>query len=108
MIRGTSANVLVEGNKIMDSDVGIHVNCKRRKERSDELIRYINNTASKWYLIYAFANLSWLRSSAYPPLIADTTTKGGIVVVGNEEPEGVPENYNPYSEEEERVTHVKV
>jgi hypothetical protein len=51
-VRGTSANVLVEGSVIAASDVGVHVNL--------------------------------------------TTTKGGIVVVNNTEPAGVPNNYNPY------------
>ena len=52
VVRGTSANVLVEGNTILQSDVGIHVNT--------------------------------------------TTTKGGIVLRNNEEPAGVPPNFNPY------------
>ena len=52
VVRGTSANVLVEANTIEQSDVGIHVNY--------------------------------------------STTKGGVVVVGNTEPEGVPHNFNPY------------
>merc|ERR1712216_214750 len=46
VVRGTSANVLVESNTILESDVGIHVNY--------------------------------------------TTTKGGIVVRNNSEPEGIP------------------
>ena len=53
VVRGTSANVLVEANVIANSDVGVHVNY--------------------------------------------TTTKGGIVVRNNVEPEGVPANYNPYA-----------
>jgi len=52
-IRGTSANILVENNKIYASDVGIHVNY--------------------------------------------TTTKGGIVVKNNIEPDSCSgKNYNPY------------
>mmetsp|Transcript_25751 Transcript_25751/g.68847 ORF Transcript_25751/g.68847 Transcript_25751/m.68847 type:complete len:198 (+) Transcript_25751:713-1306(+) len=53
IVRGTSANVLVEGNVIRQSDVGIHVNY--------------------------------------------TTTKGGVVLVNNEEPAGIPPNFNPYA-----------
>eukprot|EP00039_Didymoeca_costata_P023790 m.8277 g.8277 ORF g.8277 m.8277 type:complete len:915 (-) comp3864_c0_seq1:40-2784(-) len=53
VVRGTSANVLVENNIIANSDVGIHVNY--------------------------------------------TTTQGGIVLKNNTEPSGVPENYNPYA-----------
>lgn len=52
VVRGTSANVLVEGTQIFASDVGVHVNM--------------------------------------------TTVKGGIVLVNNTEPSGVPPNYNPY------------
>ena len=52
VVRGTSANVLVEGSMIEHSHVGIYVN--------------------------------------------KSTTKGGIVLVNNKEPKGVPENYNPY------------
>ena len=53
VVRGTSANVLVERNVIRQSDVGIHVNL--------------------------------------------TTTKGGVVVRANVEPDGVPPNFNPYA-----------
>jgi hypothetical protein len=52
VVRGTSANVLVENSVIEMSDVGVYVN--------------------------------------------ETTTKGGIVLVNNKQPEGVPENYDPY------------
>ena len=52
VVRGTSANVLVEGSMIEHSHVGIYVN--------------------------------------------KSTTKGGIVLVNNKEPKGVPEKYNPY------------
>jgi len=52
VVRGTSANVLVEANTVRLSDVGIHVNY--------------------------------------------STTQGGIIVVNNTEPEGIPENFNPY------------
>ena len=56
VVRGTSANVLVEGSVIRQSDVGVHVNL--------------------------------------------TTTQGGIVLLHNVEPAGVPPNYNPYSHSE--------
>ena len=52
VVRGTSANVLVEGSVIEQSAVGVHVN--------------------------------------------ESTTKGGIVLVNNTEPAGVPANFNPY------------
>ena len=51
-VRGTSANVLVEGTLVEQSDVAIHVNY--------------------------------------------TTTRGGIVLLNNKGPPGVPDNYNPY------------
>ena len=55
VIRGTSANVVAEGNEIQLSDVGVYYNA--------------------------------------------TTTQGGIVLVRNIEPNDVPNNYNPYTEE---------
>eukprot|EP01050_Picozoa_sp_SAG11_P030006 SAG11_NODE_8688_length_987_cov_0.917793_1_plen_176_part_00 len=58
VVRGTSANVLVEGSMIEQSHVGIYVN--------------------------------------------KSTTKGGIVLVNNQEPTGVPNNYNPYLEKNQR------
>ena len=30
--------------------------------------------------------------------VNESTTKGGIVLVNNQEPDGVPPNYNPYLE----------
>ena len=56
VVRGTSANVLVEGSRIAQSDVGIYVNY--------------------------------------------TTTRGGVVLRNNVEPDGVPPNFNPYANTE--------
>ena len=40
---------------------------------------------------------SVIQMSAVGIHVNESTTKGGIVLINNQEPAGVPHNYNPYA-----------